>query len=524
MHVDLGEADAAVAVGIFVIDDYLHELVRIGRLPTEYTFTRSVDPDEALADLLESLGISPPPLLHFTVKLDPPPVFLLAKPPGAPPYTRLELKGTIEVRPATAPDPSSPPLTTYALNAPVRLALVLTNDPVPAVKLEYQGTDGPPDPPVTPEDVDRVFESEEVQAILTSTTIDIAAPLIAGLNQSRFPDPDAKPPDADWDVALTLMPGGGGNDDCFTVSAAAPGASAAPAGTDSFLRSQTGMGFAYARAFLDLMLERGAQEKRGKKIEKAVVRTLRIWMGDTAIEVEGHVVRPVKILPDVDIRFDGPLVPSLVRGTITMAFDPTGIRVKLDEDDEIVYWVLRWFVTVGSAALLFTGMWWATAIGIASWLTLVQEVWKAEAEIANAPNLLRESLAAALGASMSALADALDDDSEVEPLKVDATPDSLEVHDGNLLLFAQILIVPIEAMMKKAEHSRRLDRFVIFELTDGRRFRAQELARLMKIGKVTVPGFHQVDGNYVRADPDNVEANNLLKMFDGNETREVIFR
>jgi hypothetical protein len=75
-----------------------------------------------------------------------------------------------------------------------------------------------------------------------------------------------------------------------------------------------------------------------------------------------------------------------------------------------------------------------------------------------------------------------------------------------------------------AEYSRKLRRFVLFELEGGRRFRAQELARLMSIGKVAVPGFHQVRENYIRADPDNVAANNLLRTFKANLTSEVALR
>ena len=34
---------------------------------------------------------------------------------------------------------------------------------------------------------------------------------------------------------------------------------------------------------------------------------------------------------------------------------------------------------------------------------------------------------------------------------------------------------------------------------------------MISTGKLTVPGFHQVRQSYLRADPDNVAANNLLR-------------
>jgi len=44
----------------------------------------------------------------------------------------------------------------------------------------------------------------------------------------------------------------------------------------------------------------------------------------------------------------------------------------------------------------------------------------------------------------------------------------------------------------------------------------------MASGKITVPGFHQVNSNYIRANPDNVEANNLLRTFKSNATAEAV--
>ncbi|MEP6645978.1 MAG: hypothetical protein ABJC12_02725 [Saprospiraceae bacterium] len=40
----------------------------------------------------------------------------------------------------------------------------------------------------------------------------------------------------------------------------------------------------------------------------------------------------------------------------------------------------------------------------------------------------------------------------------------------------------------------------------------------MQKGKIIVPGFHQVGGNYIRSDHDDSEANNMLEMFKSNET------
>lgn len=510
MNINLGDADAGVAIAISVISDYMVELQRIGNLPASVAFQRTI-------------GGLP---VDITVLLDAP-VFELARPANRAPYTRLLLTGTIESRPAGLPN--VPPIT-FPLDTAVLLTLVLVPaDPVAQIGFRYDGVDGTPSPPVTSADIDEIFNGPDVATVLNETRIDIPRTLVEGLNVSRFGDPPAVAAN-DWDVKLTLMPAGSDTVDAFAVTAAAPSLDAAPPLTESFMLPNTGLAVAYNRAFLDLMLERGGNAQEGQTVDDAEVRTLEMEMSDTAIEItKGHVVRPVDtpiidILPDVDIRFHGPMVPSLVRGTTGIAFDASAIKIDIDDSDEVFIFVAKWFLTIGAAALLFTGWASLTALGILLWITLVQKAWNGDAELDNAPNVLRDSLATALGAQLSLLADALDDDTDVGELRIDATPDSLLVLEGNVLLFAQILVVPLRAGMRAAEYSNKLRRFVIFELEDGRRFRAQELARLMKAGKITVPGFHQVAGNYLRANPDDVRANNLLQTSKENLTSEVVVK
>lgn len=509
MRVNLGDADAAVGISLQVITDFLGELARIGRLPTRVEFDRDLGGQT----------------FHVVVLLDPPVFEMVTDGPDAP-RTRLRLTGTIEARPAA--DPTADPIV-LGLNAAVRLTIVLAPaDPVAEVGFEYDGVDGQPAPPVTAGDIDGFMTSPEVQQVLANTRLPIARSLVEGLNASRFPV--GAPDVSDWSVRLTLTPAASGSVDAFAVSAGPPGTMAALQLTESFVAPRTGLAVAYNRTFLDLILARGADAREGQTVEGAEVQDpLTISMADDGIFMKGHVVKEIDtplidVAPDVDIFFEGVAIPQLVRGTTGMTMDTSGIDVDVDDTDEIFYGALQWVLTIGASALLFTGVGSLTLLGIALWLTVVQEVWNKAVDLDSAPNVLREALAASLGAQLSLLAQSLDDSTPAGELSVDGTPDSMVVIDGNIVLFAQVLIAAMQRRLRSAEYSQKLRRFAIFQLDDRRKFRAQELARLMKAGKVSVSGFHHVAGNYIRSDQDNSLANNLLQSYKGNETREVVVK
>ncbi|MEJ7583933.1 MAG: hypothetical protein WKF43_07550 [Acidimicrobiales bacterium] len=508
MNVDLGDADAGVAVATWVIDDYMQELYAIGGIKNSYALTRIVG------------GVT----FNVTVLPDAPRFEMVKPPASAAPYTRLLLTGTIEIRRASTPN--APP-TVLPLEAKVKLApVLLPGDPVPVVGFAYQGADGTPTAPVTPADLDELFAGDDIKKVLDSSTIPLAKPLVLGLNAARFPPPLVPPDPATWSVTLQLMPGVEGTDDSFGCFVGPPGTTAIPLALDSFVPPQTGLATTYNRTFLDLMLTVGAKEKEGTKVDDAKIKKpLLMHMTDDAIFIKGGAVREVwGPLPDVDLTFKGPILPILVRGTTVMSTDTRGVVVDVDDSDEVFYSVAKWFLTIVAGVLLLSGFGAGALIGIGLWLTLVQGFWSADVDIENADNTVRGSLAAALGAELTVLAEGLDVDTTVGQLRIETTPDRLEIHGGNMVLLALILVKPLTAKLHSGEYSRKLRRFGIFELDDGRRFRAQELARLMAAGKITVPGFHQVNSDYIRANPDDAEANNLLRRFKANRTDEVVLR
>lgn len=510
MNVDLGNSDAAVGISFSVITDFLGELTRLGRFPSRLEFDRDI-------------GGQPS---HIIVLLDPYEFVMIAQGPDSP-RSILRILGTIEIRPAS--DPNAPPLT-IPLDAAAKLTVILVDaDPVAEIGFRYDGVDGTPSPAEIATDIDNFMNSPEVQDIIANTRIPIADSLVTGLNDTRFIDPATKPEVSSWNVALTLTPAGDDSVDAFVVSASPPGVAATLTITESFVAPRTGLAIAYNRNFLDMVLERGAAAKVGQEVDGAEITSLSMSMADNGIQINGHVIREIDtpvidVAPDVDIDFNGVAIPRLIRGTTGMTMDTSGIDVDVDDSDEIFYGALKWVITIGASALLFTGVGSLTALGILLWITLVQKVWNGAVELDNAPNVLRDSLGTGLGAQLSLLAASLDDSTPAGELTVDGTPDSAIVVNGNMVLFAQVIIVSMRARMRSAEYSHKLRRFVIFELDDRRKFRAQELARMMKAGKIFVSGFHHVNGKYIRSDHDNSAANNLLKVFKSNETREVVVK
>lgn len=492
MHINLGGAVAGAATAISVLDEYFQELYRIQRIPPSIPHTQGV--------------------VELTLLLDAP-RFEMVTPASGDPYTRLLLTGTVERRFG-----GNPP-EVFPLDVKVLLTLVPLAEAT--VGLRFDGVDGTPSAPLTAGDVQTVFAGPVFAPLLAGIQIPSGKRIIEGL---RGLDDRFDTPVADWAFEVTLMPAGSDTVDSFMASVGF--LTASPDLGESFLPQGQEFSIAFSQWFLDFILDTGAKAQEGQDVGGGEIQTpLRIFMNPDSIQVNGSAVKEVpSILPDVTVTFVGPMHPFLVRGTTVMGFDMDDIEVDVGDFAEVFYWVVKWFTTVFAGVALVSGVGALTVVGILTWLTLVQLAWNADVAIGNAPNLVRDGLANALGSGLTALSESLDDDTDAGQVRIDSTPDSLQVVDSHLIFLAQVLVSPRTMQLVSGEYSKKLRRFVIFELEDGRRFRAQELARLMAAGKVTVPGFHQVRQSYLRANPDNAEANNLLRTFKANLTPEVVLR
>jgi hypothetical protein len=492
MHINLGGAVAGAATAISVLDEYFQELYRIERIPPSVSITQGV--------------------VELTLLLDVP-RFEMVTPATGDPYTRLLLTGSVERHFGGGPPEVFP------LDLKARLNLVAL--PGATVGVQFGGVDGAPSAPLTPGDVQGLFAGPVFFPLLDGIRIPSGQRIIAGLTGL---DPRFDIPVASWAFDVTLMPAGSDAVDSFVASIGL--LDARPALRESFVPEGQEFAIAFSQWFLDFILDMGAKAQEGQDVGGGKIEApLEIFMNADSIQVDGSAVKEVPwILPDVAVSFVGPMHPFLVRGTTVMGFDMDDIEIDVGDFAEAFYWVAKWFLTVFAGVALVSGVGSLTVVGILTWMTLVQVAWNADVAIGNAPNLVRDGLANALGSGLAALSESLDDETALGQVRVDSTPDSLRVVDSHLIFLAQVLVSPRTMQLVAGEYSKKLRRFVIFELEDGRRFRAQELARLMASGKVRVPGFHQVRQSYIRANPDNAEANNLLREFKANLTSEVVVR
>lgn len=484
MAVDLGDAQVGVVIGVAVFDDVITEMFAVGALPATFTFERDVG-------VLGSVRVT----VLFDV-----PSLVLGRRPGQDLRTELHLTGTIEVRPQGEPD--TPPTLTLPLDIQVYLDAVLV--PVagaaPVLGLTYGGL-AEPSGPFSESDVNDLFAEPAIADALAALQIDVLAPVIDGVGPILFPDIGDRPPDDGWSTGVTMLAAESPSElDAVGVFLAVPGGIATPVVTTSPLPALTGFGIVYNRSFLDLAFGQAAAAQEGEAIEGAIIERLSIEMLDTAVNVDGRATQG-----SATITFVGPIVPSLVPGTIVLHQDTSGVDVDVDvpwwQDVLLFFRFIPVFYPILIPAALLNPEW---------------DVWAGAAEIAAAPGQVRSGLATAFAGSLTSLSQGLEVAAGVGSVSLEATPDSSRIENGHFLFFAQTFVRVLTEPIANAYFSRVLKRFVQYELASGRLFKASELARLVAIGKIVTPGFHQVRRKYMRADPDPRLANNLEESFGLN--------
>jgi hypothetical protein len=456
---------------------------------------------------------------QITIDLEPPEFYIHSSTDDH--HSRLRLSGSLDVRSANQPD-ADPDFSFDDIAIEILLSLALKEETnvSPKIGLVYEGVpdsekivvvDGDPDglssillnSQLSIDDIDALFAMPEIASTLDEVSIDVVSPITEALSPIYFPqevednEPPPPPPPApeDWSVSLHLMMAMiEGYMNAIGVFVALPGDDSNPGEPHSVLPSLTGLGFVYSRDFLDFVLTKGAKDKEGSKMDGAKIKRLSMSMLDDGIQVDGKAEKE-----GAEIKFSGPVIPRLARGTTYIAMDSSKVKVDVD-----LPWYADLLIFMTPILFFIPGI---NFLAVSKTVEILHDV-------DEAPAVVREGLGTALGAQLAKLTEGLTIKTSVGEVTLDGTPDHSLVVNGHFLLFAQIFVSPITDTIVHGIYHRYSRRFTFFRLESGRQFRATELARLVNIGKIITPGFHDVEGRYMRANPDNETGNNLLEMFN----------
>lgn len=430
---------------------------------------------------------------------------------GADPTMQLRLGGTVE------PDGSTLalPLDTAVHIAPeLRPGINPLNDAA-VLGFSYGGVASPPAAPLNGTMVDDLFTSGPAALILANLTLPLLGDLIDAAGTVFFPDVANPPPAAGlWEAAVTLMPGansaGADTVDALGLFVDVPGGDASLDEATSILPRLTEFGLVYSRAFLDTRFE--TDSPVGEQINGAEITEFVLEMGDTDLRVSGTAIKD-----SATITFSGPIEADLLRGSTVFRVDTSGVSVDVD----VPWWADVLFFLTGTGGFLTFGLTRYLGAVIVKAAT-DQELSDILADIDAAPGQVRGSISNDLGIGMSALAQALSNLGSVDVLQAASTPEASRITDGNIAVFAQVFVNPISVDLGAGTFSRRANQLVELQLTNDRWFTTSELARIVHLGLITVPGSRAVSPHvrggrpvhgYMQDSPDTAEADNLLSRF-----------
>jgi hypothetical protein len=485
---NIGDTQIGIVFAVRFYDEFFKGLHRQGIFPAQFTSTVATPVGELLA----------------TTLLNPPAFELISDATQS--YTRLSLNGTVELR----ADPEAEPLATYPLQTSVFLSLQLraVDGAAPVLHFVYGGVDQPPDPPLTAAMVNDAFTTDPIATLLNEFELDIITPVIEALTDLRFAEGNAPPADT-WDTALRLLPETGSNWDAVCVYVALPETLQDLGDEFSFLPRLNEFGVIYDRTLMNFVLSAAASEQEGTEIEGATITQMSLSMGDNSLLVDGRAERDGGV-----VTFSGPIDMALIRGTDVFAVDTSGVDVDVD-----LPWYLDvlMFFTGPVGGILTLGL--GPLIGEAILASKDTSSGEVHASLASVPGLVRGGIARTLASELDVLTEALHVEGEFGELAIMSSNDQSLIRGGSIGVFAQVLVNPISDLIIDGVYSNELRRFAEFRLAGGRQFSSPELSRFVDAEMITTPGYHAVhrvageELRFMRADPDDALANNLLERF-----------
>lgn len=485
---DLATAKLGTLLSVELIAEWLRGLHRIGVIPRVF-----------LANSGGGGGAATVTLLSLDVEM---------VTSSAAPVTRLRLSGTVQPEGSTFVLPLD---TRVRITPELRPGVNPLTDAA-VLGFRYDGVAIPPAPPLSGAMVDDLFTSGPAALMLANLTLPLLDGLIDAAGTVFFPTVANPPPAAGlWAAAVTLMPGAdSGTVDALGLFVDLPGGDASLTEATSIQPRLTEFGIVYSRAFLDTRFETASPV--GEQINGAEITEFVMEMGDTELRVTGKAVKD-----NATITFSGPIEAELLRGSTVFRVDASGI----DVDVNVPWWADVLFFFTGTGGFLTFGLTRYLGAMIVKEVT-GQELSDILADIDAAPAQVRGSISDDLANGMSALAQALSSLGSVGALQAATTPERSRIADGSIAVFAQVLVNPISVDLGAGTFSSHANRLVELQLTNERWFTTSELARIVNLGLITVPGYHAVAPHvrggrpvrgYMQDSPDLSRADNLLSRF-----------
>jgi hypothetical protein len=400
----------------------------------------------------------------------------------------LEIKGRVTPKIGFAGE-ISPDLFTVDFAGAAKFNVVLKNRPgkAPVIKLEYDGATYASEP-FEKKFIDDVFATQVVKDVFEKLELDVLEPLLEGLgNIYYFDKPDNEKPGHDqYPISLQKMRGGTDSRNAIVLFIGTPGTN---------LNTQN-LQNSIVPLYAEFMMHAGPEtvefmkEKGKAKIEEFIKDFSSVVLSDYTLSVENNQVDIYAKITETNTgsyaTIDGFFHFKHVPGMEVMFMDGSDIDIDIE---------LPWWLDLIAAFIPPIG----------------EKIRYIEQQV---PDIMQKTISELVNNFMSKLDDSIQlEGIEVGSLPVEIYPQEIKLDDNSITANVQILCWPLTADLVRADYGVVFDRFMYFVLEGGREFYADDLARLMEMGLVIVPGYHQVSGKYIRSNPDGSESNNLEYRF-----------
>jgi hypothetical protein len=400
------------------------------------------------------------------------------------PFNRLNIGGSIKLRVAsnTAESP-------VLINEPFEFVLILESalkrrtGLAPVLSLNYVSIEAVSGPFSSDFLTSYMIESGAKNA-LSTIEFDVISPLIDGLEEVLYFNVPSKPKHSDYAVALHKLEGASGVVDCFALIIDAPGGDVNLTNPKSFVPKRSEIIIHFSSSLIQGMVNTAKDELKTYFEQYDANFNLTIDRLDVRVEDNQFYLDAKVTEHDYDAS-------GTIKGPIKLHHRPGSLKLYLD---------------MRSVEIDIDLPWWADlAVYLLGYNDEVHEKY---------PNMAQVFAEKMANSAISKITNAIQlDGIQVANLPLIVYPDYIQLAEGAITCYIQVIINPIHEKIVRADYFKLRKRFDRFYLESGRAFMYNDLARFMNSGLIVCPGFHDVDGRYVRSNPDNTEGNNLLSLF-----------